>query len=63
MHLETEATLFLYLPKLMKKDIFHLVQTHKTMKLKDGYTLTTYRVVSGPPPPPKAEIAKKKRWS
>ena len=46
----------------MKKDIFHLVQTHKPIKKPDGYTLSTYRVVSGPPPPKPERPSKRKTW-
>ena len=29
---------------------YHIVETHKPMKTKDGYTLYTVRIVSGPKP-------------
>jgi len=29
---------------------FHIVQTHKPFKTKDGYTVSTCRIVSGPKP-------------
>jgi len=61
--LETEATLFLYLKFMEIKDKdYHTVELHKPMKTKDGYTLYTIRIVSGPPPP-KTERPPKKRWS
>ncbi len=29
---------------------YHIVEVHKPMKTKDGYTLHTIRIVSGPKP-------------
>ena len=46
----------------MKKDQYHFREGHKPFKTKDGYTVYTLHIVSGPPPP-KAEPPKKKRWS
>ena len=39
--------LFLYLEKMKE---FHIVQTHKPFKTKDGYTVSTSRIVEGPKP-------------
>ena len=48
--METEATPFFGPEQIMKKDEFHIVQMHKPFKTKDGYTVSTLRVVSGPKP-------------
>ena len=31
-------------------DEFHIVRMHKPFKTKDGYTVSTFRVVDGPKP-------------
>ena len=35
----------------MKKDQYHFREGHKPFKTKDGYTVYTLHIVSGPPPP------------
>ena len=47
----------------MKKDQYHFREGQKPFKTKDGYTVYTLHIVSGPPPPPKPERpSKRKTW-
>jgi len=44
------------------KDVdYHIVETHKPIKTKDGYTLYTLRIVKGPKPPEKPQRHKRRR--
>jgi len=40
---------------------YHIVETHKPIKTKDGYTLYTLRIVKGPKPPEKPQKHKRRR--